>query len=788
MTSGGARSEDDAARGAPKALFVSDASVEAERIAQTLRGVGYVVVDVPLSMLVARVAVQRPRVVLIDSDADGALEAVGRMRELPDADGIDVLFFGRLGGVFAKAEDAMAHEGSGFFERPVDVPSLVKKVDALTGGAESPHDSSHDSTPPPSIPAASLSSRLPGPASLPPASMRQVDSSSSRPPPPRPSQLSMSPRVSQFPSQTLLGSTSLSTSPSSGSGEPSRRAVMTPLSSELEQLLAEAEQRVPIQISPESVAPTPEEELEAVLPAEMLDALDGPIAEEDDDDFGHDAPMSRTNAASLGKHTTGVGASSGTGVGTGSERKRTSAAPKPMTGELATPAPPKTHGGTHGGSSGAGSTGPGSDAGRGSSDGAAETEPPPSRRREGSPPSPTAFSAPPGDSVAPPSLADRPRPMDPMARTGQIPAASRALSSEDESPRLMTPIPSVLGSGDAPRTVARAIALRTTGALAFNSDQGVRRVLLREGDAVTVVSTSEEETLLAFLGVRGELPRETVRRLVGKFPAFGRHAGAALVAHGYLRQDQLWPTLRAHAEWILGLVLQSTIGTVTHEPEALGRLRGEPGVFGGSTGAEVFVEVLRRVVPQALALERIGGALSRVGDGEHASILSECALSQSEASVVTQARGRTVQQVLDAAPDSDLATVLYALSLLGVVEVLRAVGQGGKVEQEGEIVDVDALDEDAVRARVRARAQLVDEGDYFAVLGVARSATGYEVRRAFLELRRAFEPSRLLTPQVADLADEVRKIVVVLEEAYEILKDAARRERYRRAIDTVPAP
>jgi DnaJ-class molecular chaperone len=37
-----------------------------------------------------------------------------------------------------------------------------------------------------------------------------------------------------------------------------------------------------------------------------------------------------------------------------------------------------------------------------------------------------------------------------------------------------------------------------------------------------------------------------------------------------------------------------------------------------------------------------------------------------------------------------------------------------------------------------------------------------------------------------DLADDVRTIVLVLEEAYEILKDAARRERYRRAIETAP--
>jgi curved DNA-binding protein CbpA len=100
---------------------------------------------------------------------------------------------------------------------------------------------------------------------------------------------------------------------------------------------------------------------------------------------------------------------------------------------------------------------------------------------------------------------------------------------------------------------------------------------------------------------------------------------------------------------------------------------------------------------------------------------------------------------------------------------------------------VAELDAEAIRERVRARMQLVDDGDYFALLGVTHTATGYEVRRAFLELRRAFEPARILTAQVLDLADDVRKIVLVLEEAYDVLRDAARRERYRRAIDAVPS-
>ena len=131
--------------------------------------------------------------------------------------------------------------------------------------------------------------------------------------------------------------------------------------------------------------------------------------------------------------------------------------------------------------------------------------------------------------------------------------------------------------------------------------------------------------------------------------------------------------------------------------------------------------------------------------------------------------------------DPEMADVLYALVTLGVLDALSPPAPA-----EPERPVADPLDEEALRQRVRARVALVEDGDYFALLGVARSATGYEVRRAYLELRRAFEPSRVLTAATADLADEVRTVIEVLDEAYEILREPHRRERYRRAIETGP--
>ena len=99
----------------------------------------------------------------------------------------------------------------------------------------------------------------------------------------------------------------------------------------------------------------------------------------------------------------------------------------------------------------------------------------------------------------------------------------------------------------------------------------LRRVVLRDGDIVTAASSLEDETLLAFMTTRGDLRRDQIKDLEGKLPPFGRHAGAALVAHGLVRQDQLWPVLRGHAEWLVGRAMLVTRGTARlGEPEPPG--------------------------------------------------------------------------------------------------------------------------------------------------------------------------------------------------------------------------
>ncbi len=89
-------------------------------------------------------------------------------------------------------------------------------------------------------------------------------------------------------------------------------SLQAPLSGELEALLVEAEQRIGGQLAHESMLPSPEEEIEAVLPADVLASLDEPVDDDDEDD--RSLPPTTSRSAHHHKENT-------TGAGEGDDRR-----------------------------------------------------------------------------------------------------------------------------------------------------------------------------------------------------------------------------------------------------------------------------------------------------------------------------------------------------------------------------------------------------------------------------------------------------------------------------------
>ena len=806
-------------------MFVSDASEEAARIGVTLGELGYAVADVPLALLAGRVAVQRPALVVCDADAEGAVEALLRVRDLTSDSRLAIVALGEREKIALALPEGLADAA---FSRPVDVRAMLDAVERLVG------------LPPPRP---KRSSRPPG---------RQSQSAL-----PRPSE-----RAARLegPPHSVVGAAIPLPPDLTGEGPPPKESADAPaveLGPDMQELLLEAERRFSAsRPSPQSgrEEPGPEMNVEGALPPEVLFALEEPL---DDEDFseesqtpvpadgtgtlnapkaGFRAHAGGTFATSLGTDATGAPMSEAASSPSAAARSKpddvsesppaqdaapvedarrqrqqasTPKPPKPVPEQeepaLGSPSPPPTAASEH----------PVSDPPPPSHAPGTSNHPMPTSRPRGMPPPPPSqaiadpiaesrgrddrvdflrralsSTTPPGrrseEAAAPeqpPAAQPPPRPEPEQSAASRLEPELRASDRPSDSRAVPAPplgAPTVLRAGDAVAVLAKAIASRYTGALAFEVDEGIRRIVLRDGDLVTVATGVHGESLVAFLANRGDLPPEVARQ-GHKIPAFGRRAGAALIAHGHLAQDELWPVLRAHAEWLVGRVLEIDRGSVVEED--IGRLSEEPAVFGGATGAEVLVEVVRRVITPEEALQRLGGLDTVLDQGAARALLGECALGPAEAERVQQVASVTVRELVEASPDPAMCALLYGLVCLGV---LSAAGARPKAAPRDKSPVRDELDDEALRARILTRKALVDEGDYFAVLGVSRDATGYDIRRAFTALRRELEPSHVLTARTADLADVVTEILSVIEEAYQILSDQRRRERYRRAIEAAP--
>jgi len=787
-------------------IFMSDASAEAERLSAALRARGYWVVDVPLGLLAGRVAVQKPSIVVLDADAAGSLETVQRMQAAAGGGGIEILLLADPATSPPEGRAELEAMAAGAFTRPVNADELVAKVETVVGPPSTRGGAAARS--PVLVAATRRPYRYEG------GKLAGRSPMSGAPPPPTPS----APPTPSSPSSPASASSVVPAPPSTGKPSSSppggRGGSVVPqaigavpharLSPELELLLGRAEQRVRHNASIPTATDrlSPEAEVDAVLPADLLAALDEPLQADDDDDdddsVGGTAGGSDTGSRGTRGTPTGGTAPGGrvarqgqdtTGALTGSPASRGDAAPAPAP-PVEPPAPSAPDFGNEAPTSPPGRPIPSQPL----STRATTALEPLDLPLDSSPSRATSSDVPLSRTEEPlstrppraePPTAPRPPPPASVADRGGPPASQAApITSPGLDRGALPDIPVTLGAGGGLRALARAVAARYTGAVAFEDGVGIRRVVFRDGDFVTAASSAEGEALVAFLAQRGDLSAEAAQRVGRRVPPFGRHAGAALVAQGHLRQDELWSVLRAHAEWLLAKVTDLSSGAASLEREVPQRLQAEPGVFGGATGAEVLLEMTRRTAKPADAITRLGGKDAMLTQGGARGLLAECALNEADQALASGADGMTVGELTARAGTDDFACVILVLAELGILQVQGTSRRAPARAPEEPAWD--PLDATALRERVAARRALMEEGDYFALLGVTRDATHYDLRRAYQTLRRDLDPEKVLTAATVDLRNDVNSILEVLDEAYDILRDPVRRERYRRALERAP--
>ena len=83
-----------------------------------------------------------------------------------------------------------------------------------------------------------------------------------------------------------------------------------------------------------------------------------------------------------------------------------------------------------------------------------------------------------------------------------------------------------------------------------------------------------------------------------------------------------------------------------------------------------------------------------------------------------------------------------------------------------------------MRADIESKSKVIDDEDFFAVLGVPDSADAPTLKAAFLEGAKKYHPDRIVALGLQGLKDQAEKVFRRVNEAYSVLSDSSRREEY----------
>ena len=335
----------------------------------------------------------------------------------------------------------------------------------------------------------------------------------------------------------------------------------------------------------------------------------------------------------------------------------------------------------------------------------------------------------------------------------------------------------VRGVSDAAMLLARMFAQGATGRVGFRRDEVETVVYFDHGRPVFASSNEPRDRMGELLAREGKITASQYERCQTVVAESGRRMGEILVDLGYLKRRELLPAVRRHVEDLVYSLFGWERGTyylvLDTQPSAERiRLSRHP--------AALILEGIRRKLDRT-TLERLIGATStviEVRDRERlGGIVNLNDLAAEERGALAAFDGQADLAQVARTAGVDLADVLplaWGLCVLGLATARRTDAE--LAEEVTALVGETDLAID--RERVRARWQLVTDADYFALLGVRRDATGFEIRRAYQAARRDFAADCFPGDLRRELARELDDIAHVLDEAFRVLRDDRLRQTY----------
>lgn len=306
-----------------------------------------------------------------------------------------------------------------------------------------------------------------------------------------------------------------------------------------------------------------------------------------------------------------------------------------------------------------------------------------------------------------------------------------------------------------------AVCLETT------SSEATRTLWLKDGRLIAAASSLYEESLLSRARADGLLDREQEKELRALPAGSASELIRAMRTGGYLREVEVVPLVQRNAEQI---ALEAF-----SEEECDYRLSCQ-GVEGGAIAApsptpviQLLPRALGRTMSEESILASFGGLDAVPIPRQPPSALGNLGLTVAELALLAAIDGvSSVGELLlgAAMPQEQALKLLRLTRLLRAIEVRPGSRRPGT---PGPDVDI---------RRLQSKFEEIREADYFAVLGLSRSAGSEEVRQAFEVLSAEFNPLKFAGHLDPSLAAQAAQIQDLLAEAAHTLQNDRLRTAY----------
>jgi tetratricopeptide (TPR) repeat protein len=364
------------------------------------------------------------------------------------------------------------------------------------------------------------------------------------------------------------------------------------------------------------------------------------------------------------------------------------------------------------------------------------------------------------------------------------------------------PFASSLAELPLPAAVERLFGARATGVVTIEAKQGRHVIYVRDGYPVSVELPGSFELLGKVLVEMKILDEPTYQATLAQPPPAGVRYGEMLRQQNLVTEEQLRQALKAQVRRKLHRLFFLSEGSIRYEAtvhqeglqhnESLrvhpwrANYHGVRSAWNADRLRQALAPIARAPLHTPLSAEELARFGLGADDGRVGALLRGGASTLdtlvADSGLAIQPVSALVFSLYLAAALDDGATSLPVAPAPAAASVPPRAPIAPS-PPSGTAQGVPSMAALELEKAIEGKLATFETDDLFALLGVARDATGEQVRAAYLEAARRFHPDRLASLGLQRLRPQVEKLFGRISEAQSTLLDEARRAQYVASLD-----